>query len=56
VAYAFLADGRTKEEMLELDLSLAPSEEAKQEQIDKANMEAMKALQAQLGGLGPPRR
>ncbi len=51
-----LADGRDSQQMQELELALAPNEEAKQEQIDKANMEAMKALQSQLGGLAPPRR
>ncbi len=56
MTYAFLADGRDRKEMMELDLLLAPNEEAKQEQIDKANMEAMKTLQSQLGGLAPPPR
>jgi hypothetical protein len=56
VAYAFLADGRDNQQMMELDLALAPSEESRQETIDKANMEAMKALQSQLGGLSPPPR
>ncbi len=56
MAYAFLADGRDQQQMMELDLQLAPTPEAKQERIDEANMEAMKALQSQLGGLGPPRR
>ncbi len=56
MVYALLAEGRDKQEMMELDMALAPTPEAKQEQVDAANMEAMKQLQAQLGALGPPRR
>ncbi len=56
MAYAILAEGRDQRELQELDLALAPSKEAKQEQIDRTNMEAMKALQSQLSGLGQPRR
>lgn len=57
MAYAFLADGRDQQQMMELDMALAPTPEAKQERIDQANMEAMKQLQSQLGSLGPaPRR
>lgn len=56
MVYAFLADGRDEQQLMQLDLALAPNPEAKQKTIEKANMEAMKALQSQLGGLAPPRR
>lgn len=56
MVYAFLADGRDQQQMMELDMALAPTPEAKQERIDQANMEAMKQLQAQLGNLAPPGR
>lgn len=56
MSYAILADGCDKQEMLELDLALAPNEEVRQRSIDQANMEAMKALQSQLGGMTGPRR
>lgn len=56
MSYAILAEGRDQRGLQELDLALAPSKEAKQEQIDRANMEAMKTLQSQLSGLGQPRR
>ncbi len=57
MVYAYLADGRDKQQMMELDLALAPSEEEAQKTIDQANMEAMQALQAQLGSVqGPPAR
>jgi hypothetical protein len=56
VVYAILAEGRDEQQMRELELALAPDEETRQKTIEKANMEAMKALQSQLGGLAPPRR
>lgn len=56
--YAFLADGRDKQQLMELDMMLAPTPEAAQEHQDRANMEAMKQLQGMLGGMAPrqPRR
>lgn len=56
MSYAFLADGRDEQQMMQLDMALAPSDEARQEAVDRANMEAMKALQAQIGSMAPPRR
>jgi hypothetical protein len=58
VTYAFLADGRDATSLQELDMALAPTPEAKEELLDRANMEAMKQLEASLGGLAPgrPRR
>jgi hypothetical protein len=41
---------------MELDMALAPTPEDKQAQVDRQNMEEMKRLQAQMGGLAPPRR
>lgn len=54
--YAFLADGRDEKQLRELDMALAPTADDAQAFIDKANMEAMKQLQSQMGGLAPPRR
>jgi hypothetical protein len=56
VVYAFLADGRNEQQLRELDMALAPTEDDAQALVDQANMEAMKQLQAQMGGLAPPRR
>lgn len=56
MVYALLADGRDEKQLRELDMALAPSEESAQALVDKANMEAMKQLQSQMGGLAPPRR
>ena len=56
MVYAFLADGRDEKQLMELDMALAPTAEAAQAYVDKANMEAMKALQASMGGMAPPRR
>ena len=53
--YAFLADGRSEHQLRELDMALAPTVDDAQALVDKANMEAMKQLQAQMGGLAPPR-
>lgn len=54
--YAFLADGRSQDQLRELDMALAPTADDAQALVDKANMEAMKQLQAQMGGLAPPRK
>lgn len=56
MVYAFLADGRDDKQLMELDMALAPTPEDKQAQVDRQNMEEMKRLQAQMGGLAPPRR
>jgi hypothetical protein len=56
VVYAFLADGRDERQLRELDMALAPTPEDKQAHVDKANMDAMKQLQASLGGMTPPGR
>lgn len=56
VVYALLADGRDETQLRELDMALAPSQDDAQSLVDKANMEAMKQLQSQMGGLAPPRR
>ena len=48
MAYANLAQGRTEQQLIELDMLLAPTPEAKEELIDQANARAMK----QLGGFG----
>jgi hypothetical protein len=41
---------------MELDMALAPTQDDAQAFVDKANMEAMKQLQSQMGGIAPPRR
>jgi hypothetical protein len=56
VVYAFLADGRDEKQLRELDMALAPTPEDAQSLVDKANMEAMKQLQASMGGMAPPGR
>lgn len=56
MVYALLADGRDDKQLRELDMALAPTQESAQALVDQANMEAMKQLQAQMGGLAPPRR
>jgi hypothetical protein len=56
VIYALLADGRDEKQLIELDALLAPTPEAAETIRERANMDAMKALQAQMGGLAPPRR
>lgn len=56
MVYAFLADGRDEKQLRELDMALAPTPDDAQEIVDKANMEEMKKLQTQMGGLAPPRR
>jgi hypothetical protein len=53
VTYAILADGRDEKQLIELNALLAPTPEAGETIREKANMEAMRALQAQMGGLGP---
>ena len=54
LVYAHLAEGRDAQQMLELDRALAPTPEAAQETIDKANMEAMQRLQGMMGSNAPP--
>lgn len=56
MVYATLAEGRDEKQLMELDMALAPTAEDAQTLIDKANMEAMKVLQSQMGGMGPPGR
>lgn len=56
MVYAFLADRRDEKQLRELDMALAPTPDDAQEIVDKANMEEMKKLQTQMGGLAPPRR
>lgn len=56
MVYAYLADGRDEKQLMELDMMLAPTQEDASAIQDRANMEAMKQLQAQMGGLAPPRR
>lgn len=55
MTYAFLADGRDANGLQELELALAPTPEAKEGLVEKANMEAMKRLEASMGGLAPGR-
>lgn len=55
MTYAILAEGRNEQELIQLDLALAPSAEDADAITAKANMEAMKQLQAAVGGLAPPR-
>jgi hypothetical protein len=55
VTYAFLADGRDEAQLRELDMALAPTLEDAEAMVNQANMDAMKALQAQMGGLQSPR-
>lgn len=55
MTYALLADGRSEQSLAELDMALAPTPEAKEELVDRANMEAMKRLEAAMGGLAPGR-
>jgi hypothetical protein len=50
VTYATLAKGRDTNQMRELDLLLAPSKEASQAVLDRANMNEMRKLGA---GKGP---
>ena len=56
--YAFLADGRDQAQLRELDLMLAGTDEEKERIQAKANMEAMKQLQAGMAGMqaGPRSR
>jgi len=56
VTYALLADGRDEKEMKELDLALAPSDQARDAIVERANMEAMQQLQGAIAGLAPPGR
>lgn len=55
VTYAHLTDGSDAKQRAEFDMLLAPPE-LKVKLQEQANMDAMKELQAQLGGLAPPRR
>jgi hypothetical protein len=55
VVYATLADGRNEHQLLELDRLLAPDAESADALLQRANMEAMKALQGTVSGLQPPR-
>lgn len=54
MTYAFLAEGRDEKGLMELDMLLAPTPEDKDKIQAKANMDAMKALQDQMGGMGQP--
>lgn len=53
--YAILADGRNEQELLQLDLALAPDDDAADAMTQKANMAAMQSLQSVVGGLAPPK-
>lgn len=55
MVYATLADGRNEHQLLELDRLLAPDAESADALLQRANMEAMKALQGTVSGLQPPR-
>lgn len=56
MTYAYLAEGRDEQQLLELEMALAPTPEAKQETIDKQNMEAMRQLRSMMDGMQQPRR
>lgn len=56
MTYALLADGRTEKELKELDLALAPTDQARDAIVERANMEAMQQLQGAIAGLAPPGR
>lgn len=52
MVYAFLADGRSEQEMHALELALAPSDEARQEVTDRHNAREMQRFMNQPGGMG----
>jgi hypothetical protein len=54
VTYAYLAKGRNEQEMMQLDMALAPTPQKAQETQDAANMRAMKQLEAMMP-TKPPR-
>lgn len=53
MTYAFLARGRNEQQLLELDNALAANEEAKEENVDRANARAMEQLMGSMGGVMP---
>lgn len=53
--YATLAEGRNEQELLSLDRALAPDEESAEALLGRANMEAMKSLQATIQTVQSPR-
>ncbi len=55
MTYAYLAEGRDEKQLLELDAALAPTPEAKQDTIDRQNMQAMQQIQAMMADLQQPR-
>ena len=54
MTYATLAEGRDEKQLQELDMLLAPTEKDRDKIQAKANMDAMKALQDQMGGAMTP--
>lgn len=54
--YAYLAKGRDENQLRELEMALAPTPAKAQESVDRANMEAMKQLQAMLPAAARPPR
>lgn len=52
MAYAFLADGRSEQELLQLDVQLSPTpDEDRAKALDRANAAAMQQLRDQLAGI-----
>lgn len=55
MTYAMLAEGKDEKQLQDLDMLLAPTEEDKDAIQAKANMDAMKQLQDQMGSAQGPR-
>ena len=54
MTYAFLAKGRDEKQLLELDAALDPSPVSAEVARERANMEAMRQLQAMMPPPGRP--
>lgn len=48
LTYAYLAKGRNEQEMMQLDMMLAPTPQKAQETQDAANMRAMRQLESMM--------
>ena len=57
MTYAFLCMNKTEQEVMELDMALAPPEQ-KEELVDRQNAQAMQRMMAGFPGgmVGPPKK